>query len=69
VKFYKIKSGHLPGQAVLLNNTARGKVFNNSVVQSSEGAKGAKQITVFATSTDGLLYFINFHSRQVEKII
>jgi WD repeat-containing protein 90 len=27
IRFYKLKNGHLPGQVVTLNNTARGKVF------------------------------------------
>ena len=60
IKFYKIKSGHLPGQAVLLNNTARGKVFTTAVVRDK---------TVFVTTQDGLLYFINYNTRQVEKIV
>lgn len=33
IKLYKIKSGHLPGQSVILNNTARGKYFHKAVVQ------------------------------------
>ena len=35
IKFYKIKNGHLPGQPVLLNNTARGKIFHRAVVQTA----------------------------------
>jgi len=71
IKFYKIKSGHLPGQSVLLNNTARGKVFNNAIVQyTSTTEKGEKKPTfVYVTSMDGLLYYVNYHTRQVEKII
>jgi hypothetical protein len=60
VKFYKIKQGHLPGQAVLLNNMARGKVFTNFVYRDK---------TAFVTTSDGLLYFINYNTRQVDKII
>ena len=30
VRFFKIKNNFLPSQLVSLNNTARGKVFNNS---------------------------------------
>ena len=30
IRFFKIKSNFLPSQLVSLNNTARGKVFNNS---------------------------------------
>ena len=37
IKLYKIKSGHLPGQSVILNNTARGKYFHKAVVQYTEG--------------------------------
>lgn len=75
IKFYKIKSGHLPGQAVMLNNTARGKIFNNSIVQKQaaetqkQGAQPQKVSFVFVTTVDGLLYFVNYHSRVVEKII
>lgn len=36
IKLYKIKSGHLPGQSVILNNTARGKIFHKAVVQYTE---------------------------------
>ena len=35
IKFYKIKNGRLPGQPVILNNTARGKIFNRALVQYS----------------------------------
>lgn len=30
IRFFKIKNNFLPSQLVSLNNTARGKVFNNS---------------------------------------
>ena len=75
IKFYKIKSGHLPHQAVVLANTARGKVFNNSVMQYTEtentktGQVLQKPSLVFVTSDDGLLYYINYSTRQVEKVI
>jgi hypothetical protein len=36
IKFYKMKNGHLPGNSVILNNTARGKVFHKAVVQASD---------------------------------
>ena len=32
IKFFKIKNGHLPGQSVILNNTARGKYFHKAIV-------------------------------------
>ena len=35
IKLYKIKNGHLPGQSIMLNNTARGKVFHKAVFQYS----------------------------------
>lgn len=35
IKLFKIKNGHLPGQSVALNNTARGKYFKHIVFQSS----------------------------------
>ena len=60
IKFYKIKQGHLPGQSVLLNNMARGKTFASCVCRDK---------TIFVTTTDGLLYFINYNTRQVDKII
>ena len=35
IKLFKIKNGHLPGQSVMLNNTARGKYFTHIAFQSS----------------------------------
>jgi len=32
IRFFKLKNNFLPGQLVALNNTSRGKVFNNSTV-------------------------------------
>lgn len=29
IKLFKIKNGHLPGQSIVLNNTARGKYFRH----------------------------------------
>lgn len=34
IRFFKIKNNFLPSQLVALNNTQRGKVFNNSYVTS-----------------------------------
>jgi len=75
IKLYKMKNGHLPGQLALLNNTARGKYFINSVMQYSEiessktGAVTCKPNYVFVTTMDGLLYFVNYNTRAVDKII
>lgn len=60
---------------MLLNNTARGKIFHKSVIQYSEtenqktGTVTQKPNYVFVTTTDGLLYFVNYHTRAVDKII
>ena len=35
IKLFKIKNGHLPGNAVILNNTARGKYFSQIIFQNS----------------------------------
>ena len=51
---------------MILNNTARGKIFNKAVVQFTEPKKPSY---LFVTTTDGLLYFINYSTRQVDKII
>ncbi len=70
IRFYKIKNNHLPGQSVSLNNTGRGKVFNNLVVDYTLTDKGQKKANYVYASTDcGLLYFANFNTRQIEKII
>lgn len=75
IKFYKIKNGHLAGQAVVLNNTARGKYFTNTQMLASQstnaktGKTEIKPSICFVTSSDGLLYFINFNSRMVEKVL
>lgn len=70
IRFFKIKNGHLPGQLVTLNNTARGKYFNRSIVDYVTSDKGQKKATnVFVSTNCGLLYIINYQSRQVEKIV
>jgi len=75
VKLFKIKNGHLPGQSVMLNNTARGKYFRHIAFQNSgmsgdqQQAAQGKSTYVFVATEDGLLYFINYHTRQVDKII
>ena len=70
IRFYKLKNGHLPGQIVTLNNTSRGKVFTQSLVDYKVDDKGVKKATtVYVTSQDGLLYFVNYGTRQIDKII
>lgn len=70
IRLFKIKNGHLPGQSVTLNNTGRGKVFNNSIVDYKLGEKGQKKpSSVFVTTNCGLLYIVNYGTRQVDKII
>lgn len=54
----------MPAQSVTLNNTARGKVFNKSVVDYITNEKGGKKPTfVYTTTNCGLLYFINYSTR------
>lgn len=70
IRLLKIKNGHLPGQQVTLNQTGRGKVFTRSLVDYTVNDKGQKKpVTVFVTTTCGLLYLVNYTSRQVDKII
>ena len=54
-----------------MNNTARGKIFNDSCVgYAIDSQKGTKKPTsVFVTTECGLLFIINYFSRQVDKII
>jgi len=56
---------------VSLNNTARGKVFNDSVVLFKvDEQKGTKKPTqVYVSTQCGLLFMVNYFSRQVDKII
>ena len=76
IRFFKIKSNFLPSQLVSLNNTARGKVFNNStctyklVEDTKSGGGQARKVSQVLVSTEcGLLYIINYFSRQVDKIV
>lgn len=70
IKFYKIKNNHLPGQSAFLNNTARGKVFHQAIVQAEDPkAQTQKPSYVYVTTTCGLLYFVNYFTRQIDKII
>ena len=61
----------MPSQLVTLNNTARGKTFNDSCVgYMLDSQKGTKKPTsAFVTTECGLLFIINYFSRQVDKII
>ena len=53
-----------------LNNTGRGKIFNHSVVDFTLNEKGQKKPSyVYVTTTCGLLYFANYATRQIDKII
>jgi len=55
---------------VALNNTGRGKFFNNSVVDCAINEKNEKKPSyVFVTTNCGLLYFANYATRQIDKII
>jgi hypothetical protein len=75
IRFFKIKNNFLPSQLVSLNNTARGKVFNNStctyklVEDTKSGASTRKVSQVLISTECGLLYIINYFSRQVDKIV
>lgn len=80
IRFFKIKNNFLPSQLVSLNNTSRGKVFNNSVVSSKVAEQQVsmttrsiqpkkKPMNVYVSTECGLVYIINFFSRQVDKII
>ena len=50
-----------------MNNTARGKMFN--FIQFVKKTEEKGDLTVLMTTQDGLLYFINYYTRQVEKVI
>ena len=75
IRFFKMKSNFLPSQLVSLNNTARGKVFNSSVctyklIDDPKSGPSTRKINQVLVSTDcGLLYIINYFSRQVDKIV
>jgi WD40 repeat protein len=75
IRFFKMKNNFLPSQLVALNNTSRGKIFNNSVVtsrvveQSGNRAGGKKPVNVYISTECGHVYIINFFSRQVDKIV
>jgi hypothetical protein len=63
IRVFKIKNGHLPGQSVTLNNTGRGKLFNNSLVQYTASGSTRKATYVFVTTNCGLLYIVNYGTR------
>lgn len=59
-----MKNNHLPAQSVVLNNFARGKIFNNAIVDYTINEKGNKMPSlVYVTSKCGLLYFVNYNTR------
>lgn len=65
IRFYKMKNNFLPSQLVALNNTGRGKVFNNSVTafKVDEQKQARKIHQIYVTTECGLLYMINYASR------
>ena len=66
IRIFKLKNNYLPSQLISLNNTARGKEFNNSCAGVFEG----KKLQNFYVTTEcGLLYFINNVTRKVDKIL
>lgn len=71
IRFFKVKNNFIPSQLVSLNNTARGKVFNNSAVQYKldEHKNTRKPTTVYVSTECGLVYFVNYFTRQIDKII
>jgi hypothetical protein len=71
IRFFKVKNNFMPSQLVSLNNTARGKVFNNSAsaYKFDEIKQSRKPTTIYASTECGLIYFVNYFSRQIDKII
>ena len=67
IRFFKVKNNFMPSQLVSMNNTSRGKTFNNSLVAKTESGK--KPSIVYVTTECGQLFIINYFSRQIEKII
>lgn len=50
-----------------MNNTSRGKTFNNSLVCKTE--LGKKPSLIYVTTECGQLFIVNYFSRQIEKIV
>jgi hypothetical protein len=72
IRIFKVKNNYLPSQMVTLNQTAKNTYFNNSCAgqNSYRDSKGQSKInTFYVTTTCGLVYVINVHSRQVEKVL
>lgn len=66
IRIFKIKNNFLPAQIIQLNNLARDKVFSNSAVIFNENKKVRH---LFVSTDDGCLFFVNFYSRQVDKVV
>jgi len=71
IRFFKVKNNFMPSQLVSLNNTARGKIFNDSAVafKYDDFKHARKPTTVYVSTECGLIYFVNYFSRQIDKII
>lgn len=60
----------MPSQLVALANKARDKVFNHSAVAYKfDDQQRRKPTTVFVSTECGLLFFVNYFTRQVDKVI
>lgn len=61
IRFFKIKNNFMPSQLVSMNNTSRGKTFNNSLVCRTDPSK--KPSLIFVTTECGQLFIVNYFSR------
>jgi len=72
IRFWRIKNGHLPGCAVVLNHHARDSVFTcldfESSTTSSEPISNEKMKLVYVGSAHGMLYQVNYRSRELEGV-
>ena len=75
IRFWRVKNGHLPGGAVVLNHHARNTVF--TVFDFDFGEHGNKVLSdrddvsrrVLVGSMHGFLYQVNYDSRKLEAVL
>ena len=67
IRFWRIRKGHLPGRPVLLNEYARGYVFNDIAFhgESLKSTKDYEKPFVYVSSNKGLVLRINHQTDQI----
>jgi WD40 repeat protein len=70
IRFWRIKNGHIPGSAVVLNHHARNTIFTSLDFEfgfkSSDPVENESLKRLFVASKHGMVMQINYHTQALE---